>query len=62
MSWKQGKWKNGTRTVTGQWLYVWHRDCFIIALNSNDPITGEQRKITTSNDSPEWGKWKLIEK
>lgn len=61
MNWKKGRWSNGKRTLTGSWAYVWSRDMFVIHLNSKDPITGRKRNIETFNDTPEWGKWRLIE-
>lgn len=53
-------WKNKKRTISGQWEYIWQSDSFVIVLNSIDRITGERKRIVTSNDTPEWGNWKLV--
>lgn len=51
-------WTNGKRSVTGCWEWVWSAQRFVIVLDSRDRMTGEQRRIVTSNDTPEWGNWK----
>lgn len=56
----RGVWRNGNQTVTGEWCYNWAADNFTIWLDSVDEITGRRREITTSLDTPEWGKWKLV--
>lgn len=56
----EATWVNGKRRMTGWWLYNRSTDRFYIRLNSRDRITGEDRRITTANDSPEWGNWKLV--
>lgn len=35
--------------------------CFRIWLNSRDRITGEDRILSVTGDTPEWGNWKLVE-
>lgn len=61
MSIKQAKWSNGKTTITGTWQYVWSRDVFVIRLDGRDPVTNIRRApFETHNDSPEWGKWKLV--
>ena len=53
-------WKNGKKEVMGRWHYDWARDRFVIHLDSKDRITGRNRQIEVSGDSPEWGNWKRI--
>lgn len=52
------KWNNGTKTLTGRWQYK-GSDRFVIALDSVDPVTGQERNFSVYGDSPEWGNWKL---
>lgn len=59
----KGTWVN-TKTneiITGKWLYIRATDSFHIILDSRDPITGEQRSLSTGWDTPKWGNWKLQE-
>ena len=53
-------WKNGKRTVTGKWRYNWSADSFTVTLDTIDRITGQNKVIVTTNDTPEWGNWKRI--
>lgn len=55
-----GIWVNGKKTLTGEWRYNWNSGSFTIWLDSKDRITGEYRVLTTYNDEPEWGNWKLV--
>lgn len=57
---KKGKWKNGKRIITGLWEYVWSSDRFYVILDSKDRITGENKKVVVTGDTPEWGNWRLI--
>jgi hypothetical protein len=57
--WKEAIWINGKKKIKGRWIYNWCADKFCIILDSKDPITGQNRRIETYNDVPEWGKWKL---
>lgn len=57
---KEAKWINGKQVVTGRWEYNWPRDEFVIWLDKKDRITGDYKKIITTNDFPEWGNWKLV--
>jgi hypothetical protein len=56
----KGLWRNGKRTLTGSWSYYRPADRFDIWLDSKDRITGQNRHISTHNDTPEWGNWKLV--
>lgn len=53
-------WQNGKKKVKGSWSYVWASDCFVIRLDSYDPITGEPRIFRVYDDHPEWGNWKRV--
>ncbi len=53
-------WANGKRRIEGEWDYVWNGDVFVIQLYSKDRITGQNRRVLTHNDTPEWGNWKLV--
>ena len=58
----KAKWQN-TKTkkiITGSWEYYRPSDIFTIWLDSVDKITGLRRRLTTRNDKPEWGNWKLL--
>ncbi len=57
----KGQWFNGKRTISGWWEYIWQSDRFFIILNQKDRTTGEdQKSFSISNDTPEWGKFKLV--
>lgn len=56
---KAAIWTNGKKTVSGFWEYYPPSDIFIIKLNTRERISGLPIKFTTSNDTPEWGKWEL---
>ena len=60
MQMQSATWRNGSKTVTGEWKYLWSQDRFVIRLNSRDRITGRQREMIVSGDSPEWGNWKKV--
>lgn len=53
-------WTNGKRSITGWWIYQWAAQRFYIELDSRDRITGQPRSFVTDNDTPEWGRWKLV--
>ena len=54
-------WSNGKRLVHGWWEYNWQADRFLIILDQRDRTTGaKQKSLTTHNDKPEWGKFKLV--
>ena len=53
-------WVNGKRTVTGTWSYNWSSDTFTIWLDQRDRTTGQRKVVRTTNDTPEWGNWKLV--
>lgn len=55
----QASWVNGKRRITGSWWYAWGADRFHIRLDSRDRITGTDRRLTVSGDTPEWGNWTL---
>ena len=60
--WRKGTWKCGKKRLTGQWLWVWHRQRFVIDLDGKDPETGLRREqFEVAGDSPDFGKWKLME-
>ncbi len=54
-------WKKGKKTIKGRWMYIWHRNVFLIRLDSVDEITGQGREIEVHGDDPEFNGWKLIE-
>lgn len=58
---EQATWSHPKRKtkLAGTWEYDWAGGFFIIWLDSIDPITGDQRRVITYNDHPEWGHWKL---
>ena len=59
---RKAKWTNGKRTVSGWWEYRWQSDRFFIILDQSDRTTGTRQKtLTTCNDTPEWGRFKLVE-
>jgi hypothetical protein len=53
-------WINGKRKVTGTWSYYRPSDRFDIYLDVKDRITGQYKHVSTNNDTPEWGNWKLV--
>ena len=57
---RRGKWTTGKTTITGWWCYNWASRTFLVLLDSVDRITGEQRRLLVHNDTPEWGRWKLV--
>ncbi len=57
---KKAAWKNGKRSVKGRWDYFDDSDEFIIILDTVDSITGRNKTLTVSGDTPEWGNWKLV--
>jgi len=65
MTYKNGTWRRtcadgSTEEVTGRWCYYRPSDVFRITLDSTDPVTGETRRVTSHEDAPEWGEWKLV--
>lgn len=58
---KDARWTNGKRTINGRWAYHWPSDSFTIELDVRDVITGAKtRTFTVKDDTPEWGKFRLI--
>jgi hypothetical protein len=49
---RKAVWKNGKKTATGTWRYVWSSDTFVIVLASGT-------RHIVKNDRPEWGNWKI---
>jgi len=58
----KAKWTDGKTIITGEWEYRRSCDNFAVRLDSTDPITGRQRMFVVYDDTPEWGKFKLIKK
>jgi len=57
----KARWTNGKRTVSGWWEYIWQSDRFFIIIDQRDRTTGaSQKTLTTHNDTPEWGNFKLV--
>ncbi len=56
-----GTWTKGKRKITGWWEYYRPSDTFTIVLDSKDPVTGQERRVVTHNDKPEFNGWKLEE-
>lgn len=52
MCFREATWTNGRKTVSGRWVYIWHRQRFVIELSSG-------RQFEVDGDSPKWGSWKL---
>lgn len=50
---RNAKWTNGRSIRSGTWVYIKHKDKFLITLDSG-------RQFYTSLDTPEWGNWSLI--
>ena len=51
---RKGVWKNGKRTATGVWWFVWSANRFVVELDSG-------KRHVFAGDRPEWGNWKLQE-
>lgn len=58
--WKRATWVNGKKKQTGRWTYNRPSDRFDIVLDSKDPITGQERRLSVFGDYPEWGNWKRV--
>jgi hypothetical protein len=58
----RGIWKNGKKKLTGYWEYYWPGGYFIIELDEPDPITNQIRNFRSNEETPEWGKWRLVRK
>lgn len=56
----EASWTDGKKTITGRWLYIWSRDRFVIWLDGKDDLGMRRREFETCNDSPEFGKFKLV--
>ena len=54
-----GIWKKGNKTMNGKWKYNRSSDTFTIFLDSFDPVTGQQRVVTTY-DEPNFNGWEII--
>lgn len=54
MLFRDGSWTNGKKRVVGRWLYLRHRERFIVELSTG-------RRFEVSGDTPEWGNW-ILEK
>lgn len=50
----EAKWSNGKTILTGRYRYYWPSDSFTIQLDRGN------RTFTVKNDTPEWGKYKLM--
>jgi hypothetical protein len=61
MSWTKGTWEKNGETIKGSWYYDWAGDVFVINLDSQDPITGQRRKVKAYGEHPEFNGWKLVE-
>ena len=52
-------WENGNRSVSGNWVFNWAANRFVITLDQKDRVTGQPRMVYAYGDYPEWGNWKL---
>lgn len=50
---REARWTNGRSIRKGTWVYIKHKDKFLITLDSG-------RQFYTSLDTPEWGNWRLV--
>ena len=55
----KAQWTNGKTTLNGWWEYFWQSDSFLIILEKTRGHAA--RRFRTKNDTPEWGKYKLVE-